>query len=404
MKSYNFLWIDDKIESSKGLDQLAKMKSIHLTHFETHKGGMEELQKSVDSYDAVILDALGYNESTDESEEIIGLHQSLRKLSELSPIKKMPYCIYSGYTEKDVFEAQKMALPPEVRVFKKDGPESAKKMLAYLSLEADKQLDTQIRHENERLFNVLEAYGAENTSTVLQIFRAIKTGGGELNDQLYFTPLRMILEQMFRKANEIGLLHDKCVTVGGNKVNLTESSKFLAGKDCEILKIGCTKSHFPKLIADHVMNILSITGAASHTSKVDVTQNIDIQNYRKEINTPFLLYHLLFMLSDVLIWFDQYSASNQDVDENKMLWEDLEYYSFTDRNDRKMTYKWVKAEVAQIANNGWATLNLKNPVDSTIKQISVYKDMVSDKMLSIGDEVKVIWDSKNPQSKDIKKL
>ncbi|MFW6210723.1 MAG: hypothetical protein ACOC4H_01240, partial [bacterium] len=129
----------------------------------------------------------------------------------------------------------------------------------------------------------------------------------------------------------IGLLHDKCIP--GGAVNLTDSSYFLAGQDTKHCKVSCSKTHFPKIIANAVKNILFITGGASHTTEADPNENINVQEYREIIQTPYLLFSLTFQLMDVLIWFNEYRKQNPDYRLNKNLWEDI---------------GWLKGEVVKI--------------------------------------------------------
>jgi hypothetical protein len=397
MKSYNVLWIDDEPEKNDAFPEQAMFEGINLVHFKTNKAGIDDLYENPNKYDAIILDAKGFEDSEDERAGFAGLHNSIGAINALHI--KIPYFIYSGFLEKDEY-TQIREMLKNVEIFTKG--EDSNLLFSRIKEEADKQLDTQIRHENNKLFNALESYSAENNKTILEILQAIKTGKQDLSDHLYFTPIRTILESLFRKANKVGILHDACVNIKGSQVNLTESSKFLAGEDCVHLKVRCTKTHFPKLIADAVKNILFITGAASHTSEVDVTKNIDVQQYRKEINTPYLLFNLLYQLSDVLIWFHQYSLKNLDIQKNKEYWEDIEFFE-ENRYGKTIYYKWETAEVTNIAPNGWATLTLSKPVENKLYQVSVFKDVVSEKRLALGEKVKVVLDSSNPKSKEIEK-
>jgi hypothetical protein len=377
-KRYNFLLIDDKKEAIKGLELMANMNNITIFHFETHKAGMEELESSINEYDAVILDALGYNESIDESEEITGLHQSLRKLASLQREKVIPHCIYSAYTDKDIFQAQKLTLPPEIRIFSKTGGASAKEMLKFLMSEADNQIDTQIKNDHQKLFEVLKSYSSDSKKVFFDVLKGFKTDNS-LNDALYFTPLRKILEELFRKANEVGLLHDTCVSKNGNQVNLTESSKFLSGTKSDLLQIKCSKSHFPKIISDHVRNILFTTGAASHTVDVDITKNIDVQTFREDVQSPYLLYSLAMQLADILIWFHNYSASNSNYSTNVALWESLTNEATSINED-----DWIEGEVIKV-ENGFGTFK----PNVGIKTLTVMPNVMTDNKILLGNKLKV---------------
>lgn len=184
---------------------------------------------------------------------------------------------------------------------------------------------------------------------------------------------------MFRKANKIGLLHDDCVNKNGNQVNLTESSKFLSGTSCDLLKIKCAKSHFPKIISDHVRNILFTTGAASHTVEADITKNIDVQTFREDVQTPYLLYSLAMQLADILIWFHNYSGSNSNYASNVALWESL--------NKETTTMKegdWIEGEVIKV-ENGFGTFK----PEIGFKTLTVMPNIMTNNNIQLGSKLKV---------------
>ena len=226
------------------------------------------------------------------------------------------------------------------------------------------------------LFKVLENYDEEMVKTFMKILLGVNKGTNGFDDELYFTQLRIILERVFRKANEIGLLHDNCVQKGGSQVNLTDASLFLAGEDTRHSGVQCRISHFPKLIANNVKNILLTTGAASHTTEVDITKNIDVLEYRKTVQSPYLLYSLAYQLMDVLIWFDTYSKDNSDVAKNKSYWETLEVTS-----DGQ---KYENGIITRISDSDWGTVEY----GSSGKTESIFHGVVKKLNLQKGDKIK----------------
>ena len=46
-----------------------------------------------------------------------------------------------------------------------------------------------------------------------------------------------------------------------------------------------------------------------------------MQEYRKQVKSPYLLYSLAFQLLDIIIWFDEYLKINNDYNYNKSLWQ-----------------------------------------------------------------------------------
>jgi len=389
---YNILWIDDEHDDEALLPFIVQAESqgIIFDGYKSFKEGFNILESNLNKYDVILLDALFYEDETSETPNPAGLGSAIQKINELRSKKTFPFFILSGQTHftdvtNPILEAFK------IRCYNKKNPDDVKELLINIKVEADNQIVTQIKHENQSLFNVLKDYPDEVRDTFIKVFRIQKEGNNQFDDQLYFTQLRIILEHLFRKANAIGILHDACVQKGNNQVNLTESSLFLAGFDTKHINIYCAITHFPKLIAENVKNIIHTTGAASHTSNVDVTQNIDIQAYRSEITSSYLLYSLAFQLMDVLIWFDNYSKKNSDVTTNKSLWKSFNRDQFGNKIEIE--------KITNIAHNGWGTVT----INKGTKNISIHKDVITQNNLSIGDQIEfVVKDSYTAQN--IKKI
>lgn len=385
-KILNILWIDDQHEKLPALHMTAKDYDIKLFPYKSMNGGCEELEKNYNLYDAVLLDAKFFENEDDEpgTEDTKWVHRAKDRILQLP--KKFEYFVLTGQAKTYASEEFKNAFP---YVFEKGKNEDEDKLFEMLVKAANNQEDTQIRHEHQSVFDILASYDPGISKIILDILKGIRNGANGLDDELYFTQLRMTLESLFRKANQIGLLHDSCIPRG--KVNLTDSSLFLAGNDTNHCGVKCSKTHFPKIIAENVKSILFVTGAASHTSVVDITKNMDVQEYRRTVNTPYLLYSLTYQLMDILIWFDQYSKRNADMAINKGLWQEIEFDA--DGN------KFHSGSISRIAPNGWGTVI----DDNTKKSISIYRDTVIELKLEENDRIKFTVEEK-AQARKIQNL
>lgn len=376
-KTYNILWIDDEHDDDALLPFIlqAEQQGINLDGYGSFKEGFNVLQANINFYDVILLDALFFEDEKSETPNPAGLGSAIKKIHELIPKKAFPHFVLSGQTHfTDVTNPILEAF--QLRCYNKKNPDEVKELLQNIKAEADAQVELQIKHENQQLFDILKGYPDSARDTFISIFKGLKGFNNQFDDQLYFTQLRIILETMFRMANAYGLLHDKCVQVSGSQVNLSESSLFLSGLDTNHLKVRCSATHFPKVIANNVKNIIHTTGAASHTSTVDVTQNIHIQAYRNDMNTPYLLYSLALQLMDILIWFDTYSKANIDIDMNKSYWQDIDTDQFGN--------KFVIDVITNIAGSGWGIVLINNGT----KQIGIHKDEVARLKLKVGDSIK----------------
>ncbi len=312
------LWLDDEFDSEALKSTFIRMEK-HFTLIKCYTLD-EFLDKIVrEKWDAIVLDVLDANGRNS------GFFTAVMRI--LEGYKDEPWFVFSG----------------QENVTKKESDIRSVLAVNYLHREYADILYIK-SEDNDRLINDIKnavrdkpAWQLKNKySKVLGIFDDNIQGKKQLFDillmlhghkeqldhQTYYTQLRLILEWMFRDANKRGLLHDKCID-GKRKVNLTESSLFMAGKPTKYLGVYCEITHFPKIIADNVKNLLEITGGASHTAEPEESDLVNLQAYWEQVKTPYLLYSLTLMLCDILIWYKEYIDENPDYANNVSHWKEI---------------------------------------------------------------------------------
>lgn len=387
--SYKVLLIDDKHTdaSLEAIKRMAKMANIELVGEKYHVQGMEILKNDLGmEYQAVILDATGFKKSDVEEgkETNSGLYYSLKFLNELKSDRIIPWFVYTG-APRNIDDENFMEQISEYQSDIKFGSAELcyytktiheKELLIDLKTEVDKLEQTKIEYLHKQVFKIAKNINIPNEEirVLISIIKSIQSNGINLEPSLYFTQIRKYVEYVFRDAAKYCILHEKCIDKDG-KINLTESSLFLAGENTKYLKVKCAKTHFPKIIAENLKNLIFVTGAASHTSDVDPAKNMDYQSYREQINTPYLLYQLLFTICDLFVWYDNYTHKNSE--ENRGLWINLEV--------NQNTSDWIDGYVTRIAENGWGTLQ---PEDGT-STLSIQPIMVTNNKINEGDKLKI---------------
>lgn len=373
MKQYKVLWFDDEFDVLPLILEDAAVNDITLHGFSNATDGIEELEKNYLLYEAVVVDGLFYNKRGESGDSVkdTAFFSVARAIDKLSDKKVMPWFIFSG---QPGFTKEKNRYADGYKnnkVYDKTIKAHWAQLWSDLKKEADLLPETQIKHDYAKVFELCqEKYIGESAlKPLMQILKSVREPNTSFDDELYFTQIRIILEYMFRAANKIGLLHDKCIS--GGKVNLSESSLFLAGEPTKHLNVRCKQSHFTKIISESVKSIVFVTGAASHTVDPEIKNNINLSEYRQWVNTPYLLYSLTFQLIDVLIWFKKYADENSDTVKNKSLWETLETSSSED--------EWIKGQVIKIAENGYGTFkpltggNTLSIIPSKVSELKLYE-------------------------------
>ena len=372
---YKVLWIDDDCNTTgKDFIGQAEQDDVDITAFESHEEGIAFLEKNLNKFHAVILDAKVKLKKDDTVIGLEGLKASRDRLIELNSKLDLPYFIFTGQPDYQTNEMFKESFGD----FYIKGTDN-EKLINDLINRVENKEDYILQKEYRQVFEVCtEKYiGIDSQKHVLQILSSIKKPNITFDDELYFNKIRIILELMFRASNKYGLLHDACISNG--KVNLSESSLFLAGAETKYLNVISSVSHFPKLIADAVKSIIFITGAASHTSDGNPQKNINLEDYRKTVKTPYLLYSLTFQLLDILIWFKEYIDKNYDVNLNKSYWQTTLMESINSSDG------WIEGKVSRIADNGYGTF-LSNIGG---EKLSIVPNLVTELSLNVNDLIRV---------------
>ena len=391
---YNILWVDDQHDDEEMVQFIvyAENEGIILEGFASFEEAFEKLEDKLEEFDAILLDGMFF-EKKDQltgTEDEVGIGMAIAKINELKSKKVFPWFVLSG---KDQFTKSKNSIiaANKKRCFDKTNPKDVVELFQLIKIEVTQQPDFQIRHEYQKVFDVCtdKYIGEAAKKPLLQILKSIKNPLNSFEDELYFTQIRIILESMFRAANKLGLLHDKCLERG--KVNLSDSSLFLSGEQTKHLDVSCKRRHFNKIISDSVKSLLFITGAASHTIDPEIKNNINLEEYRKTINTPYLLYSLTFQLTDILIWFKKYADENPDKEKNKSLWVNLE----------EAIGDWQEGIVISLSTTkGFAFFK---PTCGT-SNAYIHPTIVSDNALAENDHVTaIIEEFEDNRTKEIKK-
>ena len=193
------------------------------------------------------------------------------------------------------------------------------------SLEVQDELlksEALVSTQMEDVFSIIDKYFEEPSkqfciNSLREIISASTRGIG-IDTKNRFNSLRIVLEYLFRAANHMGFLHDKCIVSGD--VNISNSFHFMSGRkafQCDFVQ--CQRTHFPPLIEKNVQFIMDVTNPGSHSDK-STSEGIKLLQYLQYMNTPYLLYSTAYLLCDVIIWFGKYSDEYPNKEDNKKLW------------------------------------------------------------------------------------
>nr|WP_199156034.1 hypothetical protein [Pedobacter sp. ASV2] len=367
------LWVDD--EFKEDFVSFAEQEGIDIHHKKSAQEGKDELQKNYNSYHAVILDAKGILDKDDQVTNLQGLRVIRDFLNEFNANNYLPYFIFTGqpdYQNNEVFKQSYGDFFTKGR-----DEQSLINKIKDCVLKKDEYI---IQKRYSKVFEAIDCLLDKEIHRYLtDLLVSIHHQQDDIDDKLHFTQIRIILESLFRVANKVGLLHNKCIIEG--KVNLTEASLFLAGEETKYIGVKSAKPHFPKLISNAVKDILFITGAASHTADPETDKNINLHEYRSQLKTPYLLFSLTFQLFDIIIWFNEYLKANNDYVKNVAQWRDLQL---------DLSSNFIAGIVSRIAENGYGTFLPENDT----KTLSIIPQKIREFSLVEGQKISVQTEKK----------
>jgi hypothetical protein len=309
MANYRVLWIDDEKDTQAApVAAEASDHDIYLIGFKSLEDGIKELEKNYSSYDGVLLDAMFFNNSHDleGTEDISSSIRAKERIKQLP--KKFEIFVLSGQSKalnNDVYQKEFQ------NVYKK-GTEEVPELFEDLKRSADKQEETQARHNHKEVFDVCtdQYLGREAGDKILRILleNDPQSAGSYLND------IRKVLESLFEMLARHQLIPHELVYP---QVNFEKCRFFLKGKhykkesnNGEFVKKYNIVQGFRHDDETHITNhvstslgfIIHITQEGSHDSDVD--------KHLSNSKNFYLINGVLYTLFDVLVWFKEYVDSD----------------------------------------------------------------------------------------------
>lgn len=318
MEMIKVLWLEDEVDKMESFFDVAYQQGIKLIHCKTSSDFERKLTDGT-VYHAAILDALGLVESDDENKSLKALNIASKAIENMPSHQRFPYYILTAQLGKEEHQSVRDLIGEE-KIFYKTNDED--KLFDLLKTDTSKSQRNIVYREYKEVLDLINKYSLDDDENTLEILVELKYANKRLKITNYFTPLRKILEIVFRKLNEYGILHDKCVQRNGSEVNLSESSLFLSGIPTKYLGVESERPIFPKIISENVKQFLYITGSASHTAEGNIEDKENVEQYLKLLNTPYLIYSLTFQLMDLIIWLDTYIKEHPNNLENQKYWKD----------------------------------------------------------------------------------
>lgn len=345
---YNILWIDDEWDKMTTFQRECKeLYSLYLEPFRTRKDGMEALERNIDHWDAVLLDAKMFDENDNEIASLAGLGKAKQRLDELSLRRAIPYFISTGQPDlisdknfKDLFG--------DYYVKGKDDVKLVNDMLKAIENSDSQQVKTIYKD----VFSGLDKIGVRQyvEPILMDILLPLHYPAKEPNFKPvhHYNQLRQLLEYLFRACNKVGLVPDQCITDG--RVNLNQCSLYLAGKDAE--KSGVRYGEkgeriVPDYVESIIRAILEFGNIHSHTVELEEDDLQKIEGIFRTAQSRFIIFGLTLQICEAVIWFSEYIQKNDDKEVNLLLCKELQREE-SKRSEEDGTNKYLNHEFVPV--------------------------------------------------------
>ena len=339
-EEYNVIWIDDEWDTiGKTFIQICeKRHKIHIKAFKTRREGMDVLEQNLKFWDAVILDAKAYNNSsTNEVADVDGLYEAIKQIERLKLKRHIPYFVLTR--QPDLMD-DKM-FEKSVGKFYKKNAEGQNQLITDLK----KEVGNSPRHQLKVFYNdVMErlySLDIEAGEDVLNILEAMHYPDRypDFEPVNYYNKLRKILEWNFKEANKYGIIPDECIEDG--VVNLNQSCCYLCGLNCDHIHLRYgdeTKKEriVPKHIKDMMFLALYLGNIKSHTAKLPKDDIDRLERYLKDEvrNSRYLIFSLALQICEITMWLGRYMDEHPNKEENLRKCVRLEVKDSIDQEDK----------------------------------------------------------------------
>lgn len=312
-EKYNVLWLDDKHDSQLAFTKEAEANGINLRGFRTLDDGFDSLENSIRFYDAILLDTTFFMDRDDEnrnkiSKSITALSHAVDRINQLSSEKLFPYFIF---TSNDQYDSDPTFVQTYGAAYHKNSEGDMQRLFADIRNRVQKEIDAIIRNKYSDVFDAFDSkyIGPAHQKTIFDLLKNYENQYALDNADLYFNPLRKLLEAIFVMFYKYGVLTNSCFK-GPGEPNITYCSIYLSGKELRLNGGRYAKAKekvFPNIIQNNVWNIINYTNMGSHNEAVNKDVGGDIRELRSAgVNSPYLLFVLTFEMLDVILWSKAY--------------------------------------------------------------------------------------------------
>jgi len=319
--NYKVLMIDDQINDDAIISFIKYSRStgIDIIPCQYHEEGMRLLKE--DKYheiDAVILDATGFK---NESENLLtnnGMRYSLNEINTLAKTRLIPWFVFTGASrnKNDEFKGEIESFQTKIKFGHKDKVFYLKSvdeeaLINDIQLEIDHIKETSVYYHHTSLFKAMQGIDAleKHHTPLLEILKNIDIHQDH-------TQIRMIIESLFKALSDVHIIPEGFTKEAGW---INGTSRFISGlhEDYEFL----VPDFIHPTICETLYRVLNMVQDGSHN---EGALKYKVHDYSRLYISGYLYKSIVYGLLEILTYFGVLINDNQYIEVNQARWKKKE--------------------------------------------------------------------------------
>jgi hypothetical protein len=316
---YRVLWFDDEFET-KGANTTdnANEEFIELLGVSNATKGIEMLTSSPENYDAILLDGLFFmSDSENENFSDVAFREVSKTILQLKAQgHHFPWFVYSGQKEfvkskhnhQSTFEDENFGM----RTYDKNSDQDQIDLWQDIKAACNEKASVRIRFKYDEVLSICDDnyIGAKQYNRVFKLLECIEDPKTIKNSEDMLNPMRKVMEALFNKLNELGIIPDDIFDSHG-KINGSSYFLSMANSDYEY-----HQELIHPMVAENIYRLLNITQDASHNDG----NKLRSDDYLAENKVEYLYLSTIYLLLDILAYMKPFIKTNNNRDENLKRW------------------------------------------------------------------------------------
>ncbi len=312
---YNVIWIDDEWDTrGTSFIQTCKLRhQIYISPYKTRKEGIAALESNLKHWDAVILDAIAYNNSEDnEATDLDGMYAARERLIELRQQRYIPCFILTGQPGLMDDRSFEKAVG---KFYNKKKREDVNKLISDLKEEVSKSKRFQIKSIYHDAVEQLSDISIEACEDVIDILEAMHHPEISFTPKLHFNPLRQALESVFKAAKKVSIIPDLFFV--DDRVNINQCFMYLIGNEAKNVGVKCSERIAPYHIQNMMSLIVNLGNANSHSKLTESEiQTAEDKIIKDGMSSKYLVFSMALQLCEIAFWMNRYIKEHPNKADN----------------------------------------------------------------------------------------